>query len=764
MKKIKWYIVMLISLSVLATACSSDTKKEKVKEKIRETVATVEEKQAEVKPESELYPAYMMEGTKKKWGYINEEGNFVIKAEFDNASDFKQNGLAVVRINEKDGIIDRNGKFVVEPDFTYISDFYGKVAVASKGWPQSCLLDEKGKVLFETEGSINEFRSGLAAFSRKADKDRDLWGYINDEGKVVVEPKYEYAHLFMKDKALVKKIDGKFAVIDKTGNELKEIQNDRVTGFSEDTLVFVRSGNSGGHKYGYMSINGDVTIEPAFSDAREFEDGLAVVNAAEDFSSKYGVINKKGEFVIAAKYPSITSLGSGLFAVPEIQEYTFNDTFLRKALFDKSGKQLTDFKYYDLAVLENGLISANDDTDTFLLDEKGNEVKSIQRIQGVGSIKPAGKLYKVEADNNLYYYTPDGKQVWKSDSTITLEGGLKIERRAFRPDRCMLIEYPEISELTDSAVQEAINRKLKEEFVGSYKGSNKEGGVFTEVIDIGYGAERNKELLIISKSGYFYPIGAAHGQPYREELHINIKTGKLFEIKDLFKKGSGYGEKLTRKLKEKIVKMNNEEGVHIFSDDVGDWEESSGFTVKKDELKIYFHPYAIAPYAAGFPEFDIPYEEIMSLIDIEGEFWRSFDREKSKENEKNKKVHPNERIKIEETIKGYENAIIEAINKNDFKLVEPWLYPDSSLYNSQNKLVADLNRKKIKERLESYSIEDIRVNDMETVYRVYVTENIAIQYPGQDYATKQFKWVYSAKYDYEKKRYLLTYIDKWENK
>lgn len=44
----------------------------------------------------------------------------------------------------------------------------------------------------------------------------------------------------------------------------------------------------------------------------------------------------------------------------------------------------------------------------------------------------------------------------------------------------------------------------------------------------------------------------------------------------------------------------------------------------EDKLAIYFEPYEIAAYAAGFPTFYIPYDEMIDIIDTEGEFWKSF--------------------------------------------------------------------------------------------------------------------------------------------
>jgi len=50
----------------------------------------------------------------KKYGYIDKTGKIVIEPKFDNAWSFSE-GLARVKIDDKDGYIDKTGKYVWEP-------------------------------------------------------------------------------------------------------------------------------------------------------------------------------------------------------------------------------------------------------------------------------------------------------------------------------------------------------------------------------------------------------------------------------------------------------------------------------------------------------------------------------------------------------------------------------------------------------------------------------------------------------------------------
>src|SRR5215475_737610 len=48
----------------------------------------------------------------KKWGYINADGDVVIKPQFDGAGEFKE-GLAVASLDGRRGFIDGTGQFVI---------------------------------------------------------------------------------------------------------------------------------------------------------------------------------------------------------------------------------------------------------------------------------------------------------------------------------------------------------------------------------------------------------------------------------------------------------------------------------------------------------------------------------------------------------------------------------------------------------------------------------------------------------------------------
>ncbi|XAK34574.1 WG repeat-containing protein [Campylobacter coli] len=87
-----------------------------------------------------------------QWSFLDENGEFIAKPEFDGVGDFRE-GLAKVKLNGKWGFIDKSGEFAIKPEFDNVGDF--------------------------SEGLT------LVELNRK-------WGFIDKSGKIVIEPKFDY--------------------------------------------------------------------------------------------------------------------------------------------------------------------------------------------------------------------------------------------------------------------------------------------------------------------------------------------------------------------------------------------------------------------------------------------------------------------------------------------------------------------------------------------------------------------------------------------
>lgn len=120
---------------------------------------------------------------------------------------------------------------------------------------------------------------------------------------------------------------------------------------------------------------------------------------------------------------------------------------------------------------------------------------------------------------------------------------------------------------------------------------------------------------------------------------------------------------------------------------------------------------------------------------------------------------------IEELIDKYEKNICDAINMNDFSLVQNSLINGSSLYHDQKELVRDLWNQKINEAPVSHQIIKVQLsNKTNGEYKVYVDEKVAIKYPqNENTEVKEFKWIYTAIVDRSKTLVGLSDIEEWKN-
>jgi hypothetical protein len=441
------------------------------------------------------------------------------------------------------------------------------------------------------------------------------------------------------------------------------------------------------------------------------------------------------------------------------------------------GELLTDYKFNSISEYDGEYAVANNNTTTLFIDKKGNIVENLPQLKGIGHMEFIGDTVKAEVDSSLIYFDKSGNIIWQKNDTVPLSNNISVNKLKYRRDYLTYIEYPEVKGMKDNVIQETVNARLKKSFLDGYEGNPVEIKISTddnaeysdeeyyEDISINFSVQKNKDLLIIEKSGYWYPIGAAHGQPSKEYLYIDTYTGAFYKLKDLFKANSKYSDKLASIVNNQVTlnkRIGNISGEIAYFVDKVDVSPEQPFIIGKDSIKVYYAPYDIASYAAGFVEFEIPYGQLTSIIDTKGAFWNSFDKKiiSKKINLISYDIKASDVKSIENVINFYEKNMIEAINSNNFSKVEGCLLKGSNLYDSQKKLVPYLFKKNTKEKLTKYEIYAIDYDYANKQYRAYVLEEVAIKYSGKNYVNNKYSWCYTLKAD-SSGNYKLTDIVKW---
>lgn len=396
------------------------------------------------------------------WGYIDEEGNERIKAEFEWAEPF-QGAQALVGRNGRVGTINRSGRVVIPIEYDEVSDpVEGTSTVERNG--RVGAVDRNGVLVVPmTFEDVGEFSQGLAYAARDG-----RYGYINPRGEAVIPFTYSSAGTFRNGLAVVER-DGAFGVIDLTGNVVVPAEYDWVEGFEGPVSRVRKAGKSG-----LISPFGDLLVPLRYDHIGPFRDGLALVvegkrcgyintqgaleipmdyEATEDVAGwgdfinstaevqsggKRCLINASNERVLPCGFSDIGPAtgplipvkkkgrwgyadrrGNVLFDNRYDQAWEMVDGVARirmgalHGLIDSTAKEVVAPRYRALVPAEHGLWAATGEEGTGLIDSRGRVLVAC-RFDAVKLIR--ADIARVDRDDRMgYVRLTDGRVIWKEE-------------------------------------------------------------------------------------------------------------------------------------------------------------------------------------------------------------------------------------------------------------------------------------------------------------------------------------------------------------
>lgn len=335
-------------------------------------------------------------------GFINRSGKVVIPPKYDRVEEFRES-RAVVYIGSNAGYIDPAGQLLIPAVFSTATPFEQGRAIVSKEGKYS-VIDLQGKTVAEVPHRVmGDYSAGLVVVQRaRAGATPSAYGYMDRNGRMVIEPKFMPAGKFPEDGRglAVGGLDRNWCCFDKSGKIILRLPldgHDRAPGFRDGLLRWKE-----GFHWGYKDPSGAWAIEPKFDDAQDFNNGIASVEK----DGERVQIDTRGAVQPATKGPRAIHPPSDGLALAEDGD--------RLGYLTADSKPAFQFRKYDAAFDYQCRMARIKLDSKFGYMDKSGRLTIPNQYSSAADFK--GCLAMVLSNDGWAYIDPSGNSVWKSES------------------------------------------------------------------------------------------------------------------------------------------------------------------------------------------------------------------------------------------------------------------------------------------------------------------------------------------------------------
>lgn len=281
-------------------------------------------------------------------------------------------------------------------DFEYIDSFYeGKALAQLKSTNEYVIINEELDIITHLEifnhrdiGEVHtpyedyfycHFMRGLCPICKN-----NKWGFVNLDGKVVLDFIYDYIEPFSDIKSWTKKSNGCAVVGRIIDNSLK-----------------------------YGAINSDFKeiTDFRFDEVRNFYEGISSVR----IGSKWGCINSKGDIIIPIEFTCVLHCINGFIEVG-LGDYDGSQFIGHYGFYDRNGKKVTKIIYQSLSIFEHNHAVMKKDNKYGLLNIEGYEIIECQ-YDCLTCVSQ--NLYLAHLNDVKFYIDNNGRKFVSKDLNIS---------------------------------------------------------------------------------------------------------------------------------------------------------------------------------------------------------------------------------------------------------------------------------------------------------------------------------------------------------
>lgn len=216
---------------------------------------------------------------------------------------------------------------------------------------------------------------------------KEKYGYVDENGKMRIMYKYDYASEFIDGLAIVNK-DSKYGIIDKTGRKIVNIKYENIKILSSD-LIGLKKDN----KWTIINNKGKIIGSRQYDSVETSEQGLNSISV----NGKYGFIDNNGLEVIEPIYDSFVDATDDIFILKKENKYF---------ILDKTGKEVIKNEYQDMRKFCWGYAGVKINNKWGFINEKGELIVSPQfdKIHKDFYYPYPNALVAVVIMDGIYYY------------------------------------------------------------------------------------------------------------------------------------------------------------------------------------------------------------------------------------------------------------------------------------------------------------------------------------------------------------------------